>query len=73
MSEHPKPPPKSDDDFDPFASRFIIRRNRTHERRERIVQEVMANRRGEHRVPTWVLGLCLALMIAVCVGTLILY
>jgi hypothetical protein len=37
---------------------------RAHERRERVVQEILANRRGEYRVPTWVLTLTLVLVIA---------
>jgi hypothetical protein len=36
---------------------------RQHERRERIVGEILANRRGEYRVPTWVLFLALIAMI----------
>jgi hypothetical protein len=37
---------------------------RAHDRRERIVAEIQANRRGEYRVPTWVLTLVLVLVIA---------
>ena len=32
-------------------------------RRDKIVAEIQANRRGENRVPTWVLTLCLIAMI----------
>jgi hypothetical protein len=36
---------------------------RAHRRRERIVQEIQANRRGEYTVPTWVLTAALAAIV----------
>ena len=42
-------------------------------RRQRIADEIAANRRGEYTVPTWVLGLGLALMLAVICGFLLFY
>ncbi|MDR7274574.1 hypothetical protein [Catenuloplanes atrovinosus] len=38
--------------------------NRFERRRERIVAEVQANRRGEYRVPTWVYATILGLIVA---------
>ena len=38
--------------------------NRMNGRREKIVAEIERNRRGESRVPTWVLALILALIVA---------
>jgi hypothetical protein len=45
----------------------------TPSRRQRIADEIAANRRGEYTVPTWVLGLGLALMLAVICGFLLFY
>jgi hypothetical protein len=67
----PNRPRKPDDD--PFPSPFVLRWRWMQERREKAVQEIMANRRGESRVPTWVLGLALALMIGGLLIFLILY
>lgn len=64
MSEQDKRP-------DPSLSPFDVRRQWGQERREKVVREILANRRGEYRVPTWVLALCLALMIAAVVTVLI--
>jgi hypothetical protein len=33
-------------------------------RRDKIVAEIERNRRGEHRVPTWVLALVLVMLVA---------
>jgi len=71
MSEQQSP--KQSEEFDPFASGRVIRQHSRRARRERIVQEVMANRRGEYRVPTWVLALCLALMIGAVVAVLVIW
>ena len=38
--------------------------NRMNRRRDKIVAEIERNRRGESRVPTWVLGLILVLIVA---------
>jgi hypothetical protein len=67
----PNLPPKSDDD--PFPSPAVLRWRWMQDRREKAVQEIMANRRGEYRVPTWVLGLALALMVGGLFAFLILY
>jgi hypothetical protein len=48
---------------DPLTGAFEYMVARQHERRERIVKEILANRRGEYRVPTWVLVLALFAMI----------
>lgn len=53
-------------------SPFDVRKQWGRERREKVVQEILANRRGEYRVPTWVLAVCLAVMIAAVVGVLML-
>ncbi|MDP9795701.1 hypothetical protein J2S43_004213 [Catenuloplanes nepalensis] len=37
--------------------------NRFERRRERIVAEVQANRRGEYRVPTWVYAAILGVIV----------
>jgi hypothetical protein len=71
MSEHDKKPPP--EKLNPFSNPLEVRKHWGRERREKIVQEILANRRGEYQVPTWVLGLCLAAMIAVILGVLILY
>lgn len=41
-------------------------------RRDKIREEIAANRRGEHLVPTWVLAVALGLMIAA-VAALVIY
>jgi hypothetical protein len=60
-------------DEDPFPPPFVLRWRWVQERREKAVQEILANRRGEYRVPTWVLAVALALMIAVCLAVLLFY
>jgi hypothetical protein len=40
------------------------RQNRIERRREKIVAEVQANRRGEYRVPTWVYAAILGVIVA---------
>jgi hypothetical protein len=49
--------------MDPLTAALEGMVQRQHNRRERIVEEILANRRGEHRVPTWVLVLALVAMI----------
>jgi hypothetical protein len=51
------------DDSDPLASLLSWRRESPQQRRDRIVAEVQANRRGEYRIPTWALALALVAMI----------
>lgn len=41
-----------------------VRLNFMQRRREKIVEEIQRNRRGEYVVPTWVLALALFLMVA---------
>jgi hypothetical protein len=41
-----------------------VRLNRLERRRQKIRDEIERNRRGEYRVPTWVLALALVLLIA---------
>ncbi|HEY2947665.1 MAG TPA: hypothetical protein VGJ53_04585 [Micromonosporaceae bacterium] len=36
---------------------------RFNRRREKVVAEIQRNRRGEYRVPTWVLALALVLLV----------
>jgi hypothetical protein len=52
----------------PAASRWLARpedlRGRVDRRRDNIVAEIERNRRGEHRVPTWVLALVLVMLVA---------
>ncbi len=44
------------------ALEFMVQRGRA--RREKMIAEIEANRRGEYTVPTWVLVLALVAMIA---------
>jgi hypothetical protein len=57
-------PGRIPDEFDPFASRTQRRRARFDRRREKIVEEIQRNRRGEYKVPTWVLVAALLALIA---------
>jgi hypothetical protein len=41
-----------------------VLRARTHRRRERIYQQIKRNRQGGHKIPTWVLAVALALILA---------
>jgi hypothetical protein len=40
-----------------------VRQGWAERRRDRIVEEIARNRRGEHMVPTWVLALVLVLVV----------
>ncbi|HEY3009123.1 MAG TPA: hypothetical protein VGJ63_13815 [Micromonosporaceae bacterium] len=40
-----------------------VRRGWVNKRRENVVAEIQRNRRGEYRVPTWVLALTLVLLV----------
>jgi hypothetical protein len=64
---------KPTSDEDPFPSPAVLRWKWMQDRREKAVQEILANRRGEYRVPTWVLAAVLVLMIAVCLAVLVFY
>lgn len=48
---------------------FFVRRS--YQRREKIIAEIQANRRGEYTVPTWVLVLALFAMIGVIVALMV--
>lgn len=52
----------------PAARRLLARpedlRARVDRRRDKIVAEIERNRRGEYRVPTWVLAVVLAVLMA---------
>ena len=65
------PTGKPDDDFDPFQSPAEARMNWLERRREKAVQEILRNRRGEYSVPTWVLGALLGAIIVAWVALII--
>lgn|GEM_PF-1662691 len=48
------------DDLDPQK----VRQSWMDRRREKVIAEVQRNRRGEYKVPTWVLALMLVLFLA---------
>ena len=54
------------------AERVNELRARFGRRRERIVAEIERNRRGDYRVPTWVLALVLAAMVAAIIAFVLL-
>jgi hypothetical protein len=59
MSQEPRPderPSRIDS-----ISELMVRRAR--ERREKIVAEIEANRRGDYKIPTWVLALALVALV----------
>jgi hypothetical protein len=72
MTDPERPEKPKQPDVDPFAWPFGRRKDRPS-RRQRIADEIAANRRGEYAVPTWVLALGLALMLAVICGFLFFY
>jgi hypothetical protein len=41
-------------------------------RREKVVEEILRNRRGDHRVPTWVLAAILAVIVVAWASVIIL-
>ncbi|MDG4826386.1 hypothetical protein O7635_31435 [Asanoa sp. WMMD1127] len=47
----------------------VARRGWLEKRREKVIEEIERNRRGEYRVPTWVLA---ALLVALLTGWLLL-
>jgi uncharacterized membrane protein YdfJ with MMPL/SSD domain len=51
--------PDKREPLEPFGTRL----DWLQRRREKIVAEIQANRRGEYRVPTWVLTACLAVLL----------
>ncbi|BCJ77244.1 hypothetical protein CS0771_67880 [Catellatospora sp. IY07-71] len=48
-----------------------VRTNWVQRRRDRIYNEIQANRRGEYRVPTWVLATVLGLIVAGWLGLIL--
>jgi hypothetical protein len=52
----PQPEPAERDAAD-------VRESWVFRRRDRIVEEIQRNRRGEYRVPTWVLAVALAVFV----------
>jgi hypothetical protein len=54
----PNPKPGQDDETD------LRPASRLERRRNKIVEEIQANRRGEFTVPTWVLAAILLLLLA---------
>lgn len=63
VAEQPKPGP-SQSGRDPLTDGLDFFVRRAQRRRDRIAAEIEANRRGEYRVPTWVLVVALVAMIA---------
>jgi len=57
--------------MDPLTAGLDYMVQRAHSRREKMIAEIQANRRGEYKVPTWVLGLTLVAIIAAIVLALI--
>ncbi|PZM89249.1 MAG: hypothetical protein DIU79_15670 [Actinobacteria bacterium] len=57
-----EPDSRSPDDADRWGSHPVL--DRVERRRRRIAEEIARNRRGEYVVPTWVLALTLALILA---------
>lgn len=49
---------------DPEFTQAEARHSRVRRRRDRIVAEIQRNRRGEYRVPTWVLAAILVAFVA---------
>jgi hypothetical protein len=48
---------------DPFATQAERRRTLVERRREKIVAEIERNRRGDYRVPTWVLLVAIVVVV----------
>ncbi len=59
MSEEPKPQPEPLE-YRPQQARYSL----LARRRQRIVDEIERNRRGEYTVPTWVLTVALVALVA---------
>ena len=59
------PTGQPDDGFDPYETTGQARMSWLERKREKAVEEILRNRRGEYTVPTWVLG---ALLGAILVG-----
>jgi hypothetical protein len=67
MSEEPHPPTDPADPTTPAKPEYTPQQARYSlmaRRRQRIIDQIERNRRGEYTVPTWVLTVALALLIA---------
>ncbi len=54
-------------DDDPYEGGSEQRKSWLDRRRDKIIAEIEANRRGEYKVPTWVLVVALvAMIVAIC-------
>jgi hypothetical protein len=67
----PPPSGQPDDKFDPYESWAQARMNWMERKREKAVQEILRNRRGEYTVPTWVLGAFLGAIILAWIALII--
>lgn len=73
MSEQQAPRDEPPTEFDPHRrTPWPSSSSWFERRRERVVQEVLRNRRGEYTVPTWVLAALLALILAVWITLIVL-
>ena len=67
MTDHHDPHRPLDEDgaLSPTAPNlFGVAHGQLAKRRRKILDEIERNRRGEYRIPTWVLALCLVVLIA---------
>jgi hypothetical protein len=67
-----EPPVRRPGEDDPFATHAERRRSFLERRREKIIAEIERNRRGDHRVPTWVLVVALLLIVAAWLAVILL-
>lgn len=68
MTAPPNPDlPDRPEPLEPLGARL----DWVNRRREKIVAEIQANRRGEYTVPTWVLTTCLAVLVLAVVAMLV--
>lgn len=64
-------PAGSPDEFDPYATRTERQRGFVKRRREKVLAEIERNRRGEYKIPTWVMGAALLAIVLVWVALLV--
>jgi hypothetical protein len=57
---------------DPDDDSGQARRNWVERRRNKIADEIARNRRGEHRVPTWVMALALVVIVGAWIALIVL-
>jgi hypothetical protein len=68
MTAPPNPDqPNTPEPLEPLSARV----DWVNRRREKIIAEIQANRRGEYTVPTWVLTACLAALVLAVVAVLV--